>query len=131
MENWGLLTYRETALLVDESANDIQQEYYIATVVSHEVGGVLWGGGCLGRSLPPPLGLPQGGISRMVTPSCAHTVGAAPWVMRRRGGCTCGALLPALQIAHQWFGDLVTLGDWTSLWLNEGFATLFENIGAP
>lgn len=33
------------------------------------------------------------------------------------------------QIAHQWFGDLVTLDDWTELWLNEGFATYFENIG--
>ena len=38
MENWGLLTYRETALLVDERAQDIQQEFYIALVVSHEVG---------------------------------------------------------------------------------------------
>jgi aminopeptidase N len=45
MENWGLLTYRETALLVDEAAQDIKQEFYIALVVSHEVG---VGGGCGG-----------------------------------------------------------------------------------
>lgn len=32
--------------------------------------------------------------------------------------------------AHQWFGDLVTLGDWTQLWLNEGFATYFEVVAA-
>lgn len=38
MENWGLLTYRETALLVNEADDDIQQVFYIALVVSHEVG---------------------------------------------------------------------------------------------
>ena len=31
--------------------------------------------------------------------------------------------------AHQWFGDLVTLDDWTELWLNEGFAEYLENVG--
>jgi len=31
------------------------------------------------------------------------------------------------ELAHQWFGDLVTCKDWANLWLNEGFATYFEH----
>ena len=32
------------------------------------------------------------------------------------------------ELAHQWFGDLVTCRDWQHLWLNEAFATYFEAL---
>ena len=44
--------------------------------------------------------------------------------------------LVAHELAHQWWGDLLTCRDWSHAWLNEGFATYFEalwceeNLGA-
>jgi aminopeptidase N len=36
--------------------------------------------------------------------------------------------LASHELAHQWFGDLVTCRDWSQAWLNEGFATYFESV---
>ena len=36
--------------------------------------------------------------------------------------------LVAHELAHQWYGDLITCRDWSDSWLNEGFATYYTHL---
>lgn len=55
------------------------------------------------------------------------TLGAESLTDRREGFRNMSGL-NAHELAHQWFGDLVTCKDWGHIWLNESFATFFEAV---
>uniref|UniRef100_A0A8C6UCM9 Aminopeptidase n=1 Tax=Neogobius melanostomus TaxID=47308 RepID=A0A8C6UCM9_9GOBI len=69
MENWGLVTYRETNLLYDPVGSSNGNKETTVTIIAHE-------------------------------------------------------------LAHMWFGNLVTLKWWNEVWLNEGFASYVSYLGA-
>jgi aminopeptidase N len=55
----------------------------------------------------------------------ATTLGAGSLTDERTGKYTMSSL-NSHELAHQWFGDLITCKFWGDVWLNESFATYFE-----
>lgn len=47
MENWGLVTYREAALMIDSEKASSQQKQRVAIVVAHELAHQWFGKCCL------------------------------------------------------------------------------------
>ena len=47
MENWGMIIYRETALLYDEGVSSASDKRLIATLITHELAHMVNGGGVL------------------------------------------------------------------------------------
>ncbi len=37
MENWGLITYRETALFFSDDSNSLSNKQSVATIIAHEL----------------------------------------------------------------------------------------------
>ena len=75
--------------------------------------------------------------------TCLPEFSAAAWRTSRPRSMTDRALhdeiaalegdddgLVAHELAHQWFGDLLTCKDWSHIWLNEGFASYFDPLFA-
>jgi len=75
----------------------------------------------------------------------SDTYGLYPFIREKYGHCQFGwggamehqtmtsttdflELTLAHEMAHHWFGDLITCANWPSLWLNEGFATYSESV---
>jgi aminopeptidase N len=57
----------------------------------------------------------------------ATTLGAFSLVDSRSGHWPMSSL-NSHELAHQWFGDLVTCKEWGDVWLNESFATFFQML---
>jgi aminopeptidase N len=52
----------------------------------------------------------------------------ASFLTERRKGFRTYAGVSSHELAHQWFGDLISPKDWGHLWLSEGFATYFRYL---
>jgi len=51
---------------------------------------------------------------------------ASPSIIDLTGQSKSGVFVAIHEIAHSWTGNMVTCGNWSNLWLNEGFTVFLE-----
>jgi aminopeptidase N len=97
--------------------------------------------------LPANLASAQANLPRTVTMLEIYSdmFGLYPFINEKYGHCDFGwggamehqtmtsttsyeENLIAHELAHQWFGDMITCASWADLWLNEGFATYLTGL---